>query len=115
ERSCTAALYSDRRLGVTDIITAAASAIQLFTGNNVGARGDLASRTLELRIDVKRPDPENRTFRHPDPIGWTEDNRAEIFGKALPALARQSDARPPARRGGWHPLQGLVSPRRFSG
>ena len=28
---------------------------------------------------VDRPDPENRTFTHPDPIGWTGGSRAEIL------------------------------------
>jgi hypothetical protein len=31
------------------------------------------------RITVNRPDPENRTFRHPDPFGWTLDHRGEII------------------------------------
>ena len=39
----------------------------------------MASRSLEVRIDVDRADPENRNFRHNDPIGWTEDNRVEIL------------------------------------
>jgi hypothetical protein len=28
---------------------------------------------------VDRADPENRRFKHPDPIGWTEANRPEIL------------------------------------
>ena len=112
ERSCTAALYSDRRLGVNEIITAAASAIQLFTGNNVGARGDLASRTLELRIDVNRPDPENREFKHPDPVGWTEENRAEILAALYtvllgnPMLDRPHDEAGGTRFKVWYRLVG---------
>lgn len=79
ERSCTAAFYSDRKLGVSELVQTAASTIHFFTGNNIGPRGDLASRSLHIRISVDRPDPENRTFTHPDPIGWTELNRAEIL------------------------------------
>jgi hypothetical protein len=30
-------------------------------------------------LTVSRPDPENREFRHPDPIGWTEANRGRIL------------------------------------
>src|SRR4029078_933899 len=69
ERSCTAAYYSDRRLGVSEMVATAASTIHLFTGNNIGPRSDLASRSLGVRLDVDRYDPENRTFRHPDPVG----------------------------------------------
>jgi len=79
ERSCTAKFYIDRKLGVSEAVATAASAIRLFTGNNISARGDLASRSLHIRLTVDRPDPENRDFRHPDPVGWTDDNRAEIL------------------------------------
>jgi hypothetical protein len=79
EKSCTAAYYSDRRLGVSEMVATAASTIHFFTGNNIGPCGDLASRSLRIRLAVDRPDPENRAFRHPDPIGWTENHRAEIL------------------------------------
>jgi hypothetical protein len=79
ERACTAAWYTDRRLGVNEQIATSAATLQLFTGNNIGAKGDLASRKFEIRIDVDRPDPENRAFRHPDPVGWTEANRGKIL------------------------------------
>ena len=79
EKSCTAAYYADRKLGVSQMVCTAASTIHLFTGNNIGARGDLASRSLTVRLDVDRVDPENRPFEHPDPIGWTEKHRAEIL------------------------------------
>ena len=61
------------------MVCTAASTIHLFTGNNIGPRGDLASRSLHIRLDVDRVDPENRPFKHPDPIGWTENHRAEIL------------------------------------
>ena len=79
ERSCTTELYSDRVLGVSEILATSASTINIFTGNNIEMRGDLASRDLHIRLDVDRPDPENRDFKHSDPIGWTENHRAEIL------------------------------------
>ena len=80
ERSCTSAFYADRKLGVSEMVATAASAIHLFTGNNIAPRGDLASRSLHIRLAVDRPDPENRAFQHPDPIAWTNDHRAQIIG-----------------------------------
>jgi hypothetical protein len=80
ERSCTAGYYSDRRLGVTEIARAASSTIHIFTGNNVGPKGDLASRSLFIRLDVDRADPENREFEHPAPLAWTDEHRDEILG-----------------------------------
>jgi hypothetical protein len=79
ERACTSAYYSDRRLGVSEISSAAASTIHFFTGNNIGAKGDLASRSLNIRLAVDRIDPENRNFVHPDPVGWTDNHRAELM------------------------------------
>jgi hypothetical protein len=79
EKSCTSAYYSDRKLGVSEMVSTAASTIQFFTGNNIGARGDLASRSLHIRLDADRVDPENRAFEHPDPSKWTENHRAEIL------------------------------------
>jgi hypothetical protein len=79
ERSCTAKFYIDRKLGVSEAVATAASTIHFFTGNNIGARGELASRSLHIRLTVDRPDPENREFKHPDPTGWTDNNRAEIL------------------------------------
>jgi hypothetical protein len=79
EKSCTSAYYSDRKLGVSEMVATAASTIHFFTGNNIEPRGDLASRSLRIRLDVDRADPENREFRHADPVGWTEAHRAEIL------------------------------------
>jgi hypothetical protein len=79
EKSCTAAYSADRKLGVSEMVATAASTIHLFTGNNIGPKGDLTSRSLQVRLDVDRVDPENREFKHPDPIEWTRSNRAEIL------------------------------------
>lgn len=67
EKSCTAAYYADR--GVSETIATAASVIHhLFTGNNIGPLGDLSSRSLDVRLEIDRYDPENREFKHPDPV-----------------------------------------------
>ncbi len=82
EKALTAETYSDRVLGVSDTRTVPATAVQVFTGNNIAARGDLASRSLSVRLTVERPDPENRDFVHPDPLAWTEANRGRILRAA---------------------------------
>lgn len=79
EKACTASLYSDRRLGASEQVTVSSTSVHMFTGNNIGPRGDLASRSLQVRLEVDRPDPENREFVHADPIGWTQVNRAKIL------------------------------------
>jgi hypothetical protein len=112
EKSCTAAYYSDRKLGVSQMVATAASTIHLFTGNNIAPKGDLASRSLQVRLDVDRVDPENRNFTHPDPVGWTRANRAEILAALYtillgnPALELPQDAPMKTRFKMWHRVVG---------
>jgi hypothetical protein len=63
EKALTAETYKDRVLGVSENRTVPASTIQVFTGNNITPRGDTASRSLNARLSVDRPDPENRAFK----------------------------------------------------
>jgi hypothetical protein len=114
EKSCTAAYHADRKLGVSEIVATAASTIHLFTGNNIGPNGDLASRSLQVRLDVDRVDPENRDFRHPDPIGWTQAHRAEILAALYtvllgnPALDLPHDAPMKTRFKMWYRVVGAA-------
>ncbi len=94
EKSCTAAFYSDRRLGVSEMVAVSASVVHLFTGNNIAPRGDMASRSLQVRLEVDRADPENREFKHTDPIGWTEANRGKILRSLYVILLGNPAARP---------------------
>jgi hypothetical protein len=87
ERALTASEYTDRVLGASRSATVPSTTVQAFTGNNIAPKGDMASRCLICRLEIGRPDPENRTFRHPDPVGWTRDNRARIL-RALYTLLR---------------------------
>ena len=79
ERALTSAEYTDRVLGVSEQLTVPSLTVMLFTGNNIAPAGDMASRSLVCSIDVTRPDPENRSFTHPDPIAWTMANRSRLM------------------------------------
>lgn len=81
ERTLTIPQDSDRILGVSKVETVATTTIMDFTGNRVSFRGDMASRGLSIDLVAGRPDPENRHFEHPDPIGWTLANRVKILEK----------------------------------
>ena len=39
----------------------------------------MASRSFVVSLNVDRPDPENRSFTHADPMAWTQANRAKIL------------------------------------
>jgi hypothetical protein len=79
EKACTSANVEDRILGVSGKASVSTSPIHLFTGNNIGPKGEIASRALLALLEVLQPDPENRPFKHPQPIVWTEKHRGEIL------------------------------------
>jgi hypothetical protein len=54
QRALTTETYADRKLGVSETIATAASAIHVFTGNNIRPRGDLASRSLTVELTIDR-------------------------------------------------------------
>jgi hypothetical protein len=78
EAALTASDISDRVLGVSRVETVPSTTVQIFTGNSIMPRGDMASRSLMLALNVNRPDPENRAFAHADPLAWTQANRPKI-------------------------------------
>jgi len=86
EKACTIEFYTDRVLGITATKTVATYTIQFFTGNNIAPRGDLASRALMVRLSVDRLDPENRPFKHPDPVEWTNEQRGHILASLYTIL-----------------------------
>jgi len=79
EAALTAPEITDRVLGVSDFETVPATTVQMFTGNSIMPRGDMASRSFVVSLNVDRPDPENRSFTHADPLAWTQANRAKIL------------------------------------
>jgi hypothetical protein len=108
EKACTSAYYTDRKLGVSETVAAAASAIQLFTGNNVGPKGDLASRASRIILEADRADPENRPVKHPNPILWTEAHRGLTSAPSIRSCSAtrgsirrsRTQAKPGSRSGG---------------
>ncbi|MCX7298081.1 MAG: hypothetical protein NTU64_14705 [Hyphomicrobiales bacterium] len=79
EAALTASEISDRVLGVSRVETVPSATVQIFTGNSITPRGDMASRSLMMALNVDRPDPENRTFEHNDPLAWTLAHRPKIL------------------------------------
>src|SRR6185295_2551955 len=79
DKILTAETYSDRILKESATRIVPATTVHFFSGNNIGPRKDTASRSLMIRLEVDRPDPENRTFSHSNPFQWTLDHRGEIL------------------------------------
>jgi hypothetical protein len=103
EAALTSPEISDRVLGVSSVETVPASTVQIFTGNSIAPRGDMASRSFVVSLNVDRPDPENRSFTHADPFAWTQANRAKILSALYTILVGGILQRP----------QGQVAKTRF--
>ena len=98
EKVLTAESYSDRILGQSTTINVPAFTVMTFTGNNIGPKGDMASRSLVTRLEVDRIDPENRPFTHSDPVAWTLDNRGTILRALYTILLANQQLHPDKQR-----------------
>ena len=96
EAALTASDISDRVLGVSQV-EVPSTTVQIFTGNSITPRGDMASRSLMLALNVDRPDPENREFAHADPLAWTQANRPKIVRALYTLLVAGALNRPKQR------------------
>jgi hypothetical protein len=94
EAALTASEISDRVLGVSRVEVVPSTTVQIFTGNSILPRGDMASRSMVAALNVNRPDPENRDFAHPDPLAWTQTNRPKILGALYTILIAGALKRP---------------------
>ena len=99
EAALTSASVTDRVLGASKVETVPSTAVHVFTGNMISPRGDMASRSLIMHLEVERPDPENRTFKHADPIGWSLANRSRIVTDLYKILVGGAHRRPPGTEG----------------
>lgn len=80
----TANVWSDRRLGASEMLTIPQRATWFATGNNVQLGGDIPRRCYWTRLDAKTSRPwKGRTFRHPDLIGWVRQNRGQLIAAML--------------------------------
>ena len=67
ELSCSFLYFSDRLLGISETVRIACATIHLLTGNGIGVKGDLASRTLWTEMIGRSSRPGQQEFRSPVP------------------------------------------------
>jgi 5S rRNA maturation endonuclease (ribonuclease M5) len=80
----TTTWWSDRRLGVSEMVRFPVRCVWLATANNPTMSTELARRTVRIRLDPKVDRPWQRTgFRHEDLRGWADENRPQIVCAAL--------------------------------
>lgn len=74
----TAQVWSDRQLGASKNISTPNDRLWLATGNNLRLGGDMATRTVLVRLDPKMPHPEERTgFAIPNLDQWIRGQDAQ--------------------------------------
>jgi DNA polymerase I-like protein with 3'-5' exonuclease and polymerase domains len=98
-RAITSTTYSDRILGVSKMASYPNNVTWIALGNQVSVLADMARRAYWIELYPDGPDPENRpeeTFAHPDPRGWTLENRPELVTAALVLIRAWFTAGQPA-------------------
>ena len=87
DAALTSVEWSDRLLGGNTSVRVVLRTIWLATGNNVSLAGDLARRTLHVRLESSEENPEARTkFRHANLLSFVRQHRPRLFVAALTVL-----------------------------
>jgi putative DNA primase/helicase len=79
----TADVYSDRKLGSSDVPAIPNRSVVFLTGNNITPVGDLARRSLVVRLDANMTRLRDRKFRIGDLREHVAERRAELLMAAL--------------------------------
>lgn len=85
-RALTAAIYTDRILGASEMVSYPNKVTWVGLGNNVQVHGDLGRRVYRIALRPAGSSPENRpasNFRHSDLPKWTRENRFRLLEAVL--------------------------------
>lgn len=101
-RLITEHTWSDRRLGSSANVAYPNDRLWLATGNNLAVGGDMASRTVLVRLDPDMPHPEERSgFTIPDLPQWImeQGNRRTLLRHVLTLIVDWCAAGAPQAEG----------------
>ncbi len=77
-------VWRDRVLGHTQEAAVPVRTCFVVTGNNPALSGEIAGRSVLIRLDAKLEDPSTRTgFLHPQLEAWTSEHRGRLLAAAL--------------------------------
>ena len=82
----TAAMYSDRKLGVSESPTLPNRCQVIGTGNNVTPASDLARRCIVVRLDVESETARGRSFTIRNLKEYVREHRARLLVDALTVI-----------------------------
>ena len=76
-------VWNDRVLGASELANAKIRAIWLAAANNITMSGEVARRTIRIRIAPQTDRPEDRTgFLHDNLVEWVAENRPRLVWAA---------------------------------
>ena len=79
----TSPMWTDRLLGVSEIVAYPVRTTWIATGNNVALSREIARRTVRCRMDAQMDHPEDRSgFQHALP-DWAFEHRADLVWACL--------------------------------
>ena len=95
----TATEYTGRELGKSSTLTIPQQATWIATGNNIQLGGDIARRSVLIRMDAQTARPwERERFAHPDLLSWAQKNRKKLIRSLLVMTRAWYAAGSPAAR-----------------
>jgi DNA polymerase-1 len=102
-RALTAENYTDRLLGVSEMLSFPNKAVWMALGNNVRVDADMARRHHRIDLFSPVPNPEDRPasdFAHPELREWTREHRPELVTAILTIIRAWYTAGCPAHERG---------------
>jgi hypothetical protein len=98
----TSTTWADRMLGATATVRVPNLAVWWATGNNLSLLGDMARRTIQIRLESPLERPEEKTdFLHPDLLSWIDRERPRLVVNALTILRGYFVAGQPSKPAIW--------------
>jgi hypothetical protein len=83
----TGPTWTGRELGKSRRLVLENRTLWVVTGNNIALGGDMAPRTLLVRLDARMDRPQDRDFHHDDLLAWAAEHRSDLLW-ALLTIAR---------------------------
>lgn len=85
-QALTAHTWKDRQLGVSQMLSFPNRVTWVSLGNAVRIEGDITRRVYRVALRPATPNPQDRptsSFRHPDLLEWTRENRPRLLTAVL--------------------------------
>jgi len=104
----TCSTWSGRMLGRSELVSGPNTSVLVGTGNNVQLSGELAKRTVLIRLKPGARPEERTGFRHPRLREYIRQVRPRLLGALVGAVKRWGGTRSALAFGGFEEWSGIV-------